>query len=205
MFTILDRKISIHDYGRITANLDCTTILEKQQKTKRNLLIAIKELKKEKEAIKSGSESKERKRRLVQNVNKRITRQEEKDTAIPELTNKSLSDYILKRDKEKKERVIQFFEENDEKQLQANKEAAELVVKKREKSTQYKKRQRAGDSSIEEKGNAAKRLRRKEMKIESIHEQMVVEEQLKKQRCRDKKVRHSTKAKIESLEERWVW
>ena len=195
----------MHDYHRITANLDCTTILEKQQQTKRNLLIAIKELKKEKEAIKSGPESKERKRRLVQNVNKRIKRKEEKDTAIPELTNKSLSDCILKRDKEKKERVIQFFEENDEKQLQANKEATKLGVEKRDKKKQYMKRERAEDPSIEERRNAAKRLRRKKTKVKNIHEQMVVEEQLKKQRCRDKKVRHSTKAKIESLEERWVW
>ena len=133
-------------------------------------------LKKEKEAIKSGSESKERRWDLVRNVNKKIKRKEEENAAIPEFTNKELSDYILKRDKETKERIVQFFKERDEKQLQVTKKAAELKEARRKIKVQNKKRSKAEDPSIAERENAAKRLKRKEMKIENMQEQTVVEE-----------------------------
>ena len=97
-------------------------------------------LKKEKEAIKSGSESKERRWDLVRNVNKKIKRKEEENAAIPEFTNKELSDYILKRDKETKERIVQFFKERDEKQLQVTKKAAELKEARRKIKVQNKNR-----------------------------------------------------------------
>ena len=79
MFTLHGRKISNGDYHRITANLDCTTILEKRQEIKTKLLAEITELQKEKEVVKLGPEKKERRWRLTENLNKRIKRKEKKE------------------------------------------------------------------------------------------------------------------------------
>ena len=72
------------------------------------------------------------------------------------MKNKDVADYILQRDKEEKERIMQFYEQNDEKQRQATEKAAELELAKKEIKVQNQKRYRAENPMVEENANAAK-------------------------------------------------
>ena len=58
------------EYERITTNLEYDKFCGKEDMTKRKLSVEIVELKMEIETIKMGQESKERKRRLVENITK---------------------------------------------------------------------------------------------------------------------------------------
>ena len=121
------------------------------------------------------------------------------------MKNKDVADYILQRDKEEKERIMQFYEQNDEKQRQATEKAAELELAKKEIKVQNQKRYRAENPMVEENNNAARRLKTKEQKIDRIHKQMMAEKELKQQHRRDWNARYNIKSKIENVEERRVF
>ena len=190
------------EYERITANLECDKFWEQEDMIKRKLLAEIAELKKEIESIKMGQESKERKWRLVENISKRMKTREKK---VAQLKKRVACEGTIKRELEMEARVVQFMEGKHQNQRIAAEKVAEVAKRRKKVKNQNKKRNRAEDPSIEERANAAKRLKRKEMKIESIYQETLDDKELKQQKQTKKKVRHATKSKIENREERRVF